>query len=373
MQSSVHAMTILLAAIVAIIAAAKFLRRRNIPSSEAKVGANRPKNPAVIVPLEAFDWKAEEPPKFRPFKPIYHIGMGLRPDTPSDLITIDKNYLARVTLRRQLLHRHGKMLHGCAAAGQDAVRELYGFLMSCYLPVRFPTIFHLSQDKLRIHNLVTGEMHPTTASDDAAASLRTIGRTVEEDMFLVRETSDGHRSVAFVCCFPAGFNPSTKLDKLLKDIHGPVPSYERIGPSMERFFSRLKVGKSVKRLNWVVQTHDELLVSDAHHAPHPGVKENGSVDIENTYLRVELQTLTRLPLTRDILFSFKTCLYPLREIKDEGLGPDLAEAVQGLRMGNAPGMWAYKAGAQWAAGVSQYLRGVEEGEASHVTRLWSNT
>ncbi|RDA91119.1 hypothetical protein CP533_6689 [Ophiocordyceps camponoti-saundersi (nom. inval.)] len=365
MMLSKDALTMLLAAIVAIIVA-ELLRRRSskaagIPSQSSKgiVGANTPKNPSkpAIVPLEAFDWTAEEPRKFRPFKPIYHIGMGLRADTPSDLITIDKNYLGRVTLRRQLLRQHGNMLHGCVADGQDAVCELYSFLMGHYLPVRFPTIFELSQDKLRIRNLATGEMHPTMASTDAAAALRTIGGTVEEDMFLVRETSEGHRSVAFVCCFPAGFNPSTKLDKLLKDIHGPVPSYERIGPSMERYFSRLEVGKSVKRLNWVVQTHDELLVSDAHDAPHPGVKEDGSVDVENTFLRVELQTLTRLPLTRDILFSFKTYLYPLKEIKDEGLGPDLAEATEGLRMGNAPGMWKYKAGAQWAASVSEYLRG----------------
>ncbi|RDA86300.1 hypothetical protein CP532_5674 [Ophiocordyceps camponoti-leonardi (nom. inval.)] len=358
---SEYAMTMLLAAVVAIIFA-KTLRRRSSnsqPLSKGKVGADGPISPSkpAIIPLKVFDWKAEEPRKFRPFKPIYHIGMGLRADTPSDLITIDKTYLGRVTLRRQLLRRHGNMLHGCAAGGEDAVRELYGFLMGHYLPARFPTIFDLSQDKLQMRNLVTGETHPTTASADATTALRTIGGTVEEDMFLVRETSDGHRSVAFVCCFPAGFDPSTKLDKLLKDIHGPVPSYERIGPSMERFFSRLEVGKSVKRLNWVVQTHDELLVSDAHDAPHPGVKEDGSIDIENTFLRVELQTLTRLPLTRDILFSFKTYLYPLKDIKDEGLGPDLADAAEGLRMGNAPGMWSYKAGAQWAAGVGEYLRG----------------
>lgn len=84
---------------------------------------------------------------------------------------------------------------------------------------------------------------------DAETSLRAIGETVEEDMFLVRETAGRHRSVAFICCFPAGFNPSTKLDKALEDIHGPVPSYERIGPSIERFFGKLQVGKSVKRLN----------------------------------------------------------------------------------------------------------------------------
>ncbi|PFH56887.1 hypothetical protein XA68_15814 [Ophiocordyceps unilateralis] len=310
----------------------------------------------VIVPLDAFNWADEEPRKYRPFKPVYNMSMGLRDDTPSDLITVDRNYLERVNIRRELLREHGKMLHGCAAGGEGAVRELYGYLMGHYLPARFPTMFELSGDGRQIHNLVTGRTHPTTVMADITAALRAIGETVEEDMFLVRETPDGHRSVAFVCCFPAGFNPSTKLDKGLKDIHGPVPSYERIGPSMERYFSKLQVGKSVKRLNWVVQTHEELLVSRPHDAPHPGVGENGEINIEKTFLRVELQTLTRLPLTRNILFSFKTYMYPMRQIKDEGLGPDLAAAVEGLRLGNAPGMWVYKTGAQWAATVCEYLR-----------------
>jgi hypothetical protein len=71
---------------------------------------------------------------------------------------------------------------------------------------------------------------------------------------------------------------------------------------------------------------------------------------------VEIQTLTRLPKTRAILFSFKTYLYPVRDIKDEGLGPELADAIEGLKLGNAPGMWVYKGGIRWGKGVCEYLR-----------------
>ena len=71
---------------------------------------------------------------------------------------------------------------------------------------------------------------------------------------------------------------------------------------------------------------------------------------------MELQTLTRLPKTKAILFSFKTYLYPLKEIQDEGLGPELADAIEGLKAGNAPGMWVYKGGAKWSERVCDYLR-----------------
>jgi hypothetical protein len=71
---------------------------------------------------------------------------------------------------------------------------------------------------------------------------------------------------------------------------------------------------------------------------------------------MELQTLTRLPRSQAILFSFKTYLYPVREIKNEGLGPQLADAIEGLKSGNAPGMWVYKGGVRWGRSVVEYLR-----------------
>ena len=73
-------------------------------------------------------------------------------------------------------------------------------------------------------------------------------------------------------------------------------------------------------------------------------------------MRVELQTLTRLPKTHAILFSFKTFAYPIREIKEEGLGPQLADAIEGLKSGNAPGMWTYKGAVRWGKSVCEYLR-----------------
>jgi len=73
-------------------------------------------------------------------------------------------------------------------------------------------------------------------------------------------------------------------------------------------------------------------------------------------MRVELQTLSRLPKTRTLLFSFKTYQYPVSMIKEEGLGPQLADAIEGLKQGNAPGMWVYKGGVRWGKSVARYLR-----------------
>lgn len=194
-----------------------------------------------------------------------------------------------MTLRRSLIDEKGHAVHGYLPRGKESVAELYTYLLRDYLPARYPTMFRIGPDGTVFENTVTGRTVPIQPPEDADAALRTLGETVEEDLFLLHETPGGHLCVAFMCCFPSGFDPSEKFGNLIKDIHAPVPSYSKIGASMERFFSKLQVGKSVKRLNvrlsyrqtemglplcpkplltiprqWSVQTNNELYTLGNH-------------------------------------------------------------------------------------------------------------
>jgi hypothetical protein len=66
--------------------------------------------------------------------------------------------------------------------------------------------------------------------------------------------------------------------------------------------------------------------------------------------------LHRLPITKALVFSFKTYMYPLKDIKDEGLGEELAQAIDGLKEGSVPAMHFYKRGVVWGEAVKTYLR-----------------
>ncbi|KAI1098438.1 hypothetical protein F4804DRAFT_324758 [Jackrogersella minutella] len=310
---------------------------------------------AAIKPLSEFNWETTKPQQFRPFKPIYYITMALKSTTPSELIVIDSNYLSRLRERQIVMAKHEKHTLGCLPFGIEAVQEAYLYLLGEYLPTRYPTMF--TRDDKLFRNKLTGASLSLIPPDDPIVALRSLGQNVEDDMFFLRETPDGHQAIAFVCCCPSGFDPAAKLGKLLKEVHEPVPSYDKIGPSMERYFSRLEVGKSASRVNWSITTNPQLFnVSGNHVNEGDQVEENMEVDIEKTYMRVELQTSTRLPNTRAIVFSFKTYMYSIKEIKAEGLGPDLADAIEGLKSGNAPGMWVYKGGIRWGKSVCEYLR-----------------
>lgn len=133
--------------------------------------------------------------------------------------------------------------------GDLPARELYRFLITEYLPARYPDMFTLQAHGAEFRNNVTQRSFPTAPPQDVLELLRILGENVEDDLFLLVETPEGHRMVSFVCCHPSGFDPSAKLGKLLKDIHEPVPAYDKIGASMERFFAKLETGEVVKRLN----------------------------------------------------------------------------------------------------------------------------
>ncbi|KIH91973.1 hypothetical protein SPBR_01805 [Sporothrix brasiliensis 5110] len=357
------------------------LKQRNKkPRSNEAVGRSAEKSandgkitpPPSITPLPAFDYTTVRPARFRPYKPAYHITMALQSSLPEDLIVLDSNYRARIETRRRLMESNPNIVMGTIGTpgAKAAVDELYAYLMD-YLPARYSSIFTRAASTASLHNAATGQDIPRSPPTNPLDALRTLGETVEDDLFLLQEegiqtpAGDGgsaypetsHRLVAFLCCFPSGFDPSAKLGLLLRDIHKPVPSYDKIGPSMERFFKRLAVGQSVRRLNWSVQTHANLFVPNGNHVHKGDDAENDTdVDIAQTHLRVECQTLTRLPATKSILFSFKTHLFPLQDLKSECVGPDLADAIEGLKKGNAPGMWTYKGGVRWGKAVCEYLR-----------------
>ena len=297
---------------------------------------------------------------------------------------MDKNYADRIVERRKIMAEHGE--HVVAVNDDYRIRpvvvELYQFLMGTYLPLRFPAIFKLHEadyeegKSFMLENTVTKALFPAKPSARMPTKmlLETLGRTLDEDfLFLLpedeekvdNEDKDSPKDSkyileAYVCCCPSGFDPAEKLGKRLANIHGPVPGYPtKLEASMDRFFSRLEVGKYVRRVNWAITTIPELYTAGpgTNHA-HEGdkVEEMEEIDADKTFLRCERQTLHRLPKSQGMVFAFKTYLYPIKDIKEEGKGEELAEAIDGLKEGSVPGMHFYKRGIVWGEAVKKYLR-----------------
>ncbi|KAE8158860.1 hypothetical protein BDV40DRAFT_307492 [Aspergillus tamarii] len=316
-----------------------------------------------VEPLPNFNWKTKEPIKIRPFKPKYHLTMSIQEGTVSELIEIDKNYLDRINLRKRIMAEHPETVLAAEGCVKPAVDEFYTWLVGTYLPTRYPRMFQLrssaGEKSTFLHSLVTDETFPLSPEEIPLDTLRVMGGLIEDDLLFLMPSNDGdgYALRGFVTCFPNGFNTSSKLGLKLRDIHKPVPQYkEKLEKSMDRFFQKLVVGRFIKRANWTITTTDRMFTASGNHLYEGEEIPQEEVNINIARLRVERQFLHRLPQSHAILFSFKTLLYTLPEIKEEGLGEVLAEAIDGLKQGNAPGFHFYKRAAVWGESAKSYLR-----------------
>lgn len=390
------------------------LWRRYSPSVGAASWRTRPKSAEqpekdpyeAIEPLPKFDWASTEPIRIRPFKPKYHMTMGRtytvrRPQHKlmvalalenmplSNLIEMDNTFKDRMAIRRSILDEHPEETKQCNSVAEAAVLEHYDWMVSTYLPRRFPTIYKpiSTASGTQLHNTVSGTDIPRHIQSPMAA-LDTLGEHVDTDFLILLPSStasDGspiYHLEAFVTCFPAGFSTREKCGNPLAAIHKPVPGYAaKLEKSMDRFFAKLELGRAVKRANWSISTNDQLYSEGGNHmyadnekkekplenaktldvnSPHLDEdveRQRREVIVEDCRLRCERQTLHRLPKTKALVFSFKTYLYTLSEVKAEGSGPELAAAIDGLGQGSVPAIAFYKRGVVWGDKVKEYLLG----------------
>jgi hypothetical protein len=180
------------------------------------------------------------------------------------------------------------------------------------------------------HKVTTGEVELTETGRHIGLSeppaLRTASRLVQEDLVLMRPGPEGYRLAAASLCFPSSWSLAEKFGQSMTGIHDNVPGFNgsRMGMMVARIFDNLKVGQLLERFNWSLYPDGEL------HHPQP---KRIRVDIEESalaqlFLRVERQTLRRLPRSGDILFTIKIHHDPLAALAAQS---DRSELASGLR------------------------------------------
>ncbi|MDX8438628.1 heme-dependent oxidative N-demethylase family protein [Mesorhizobium australafricanum] len=142
---------------------------------------------------------------------------------------------------------------------------------------------------------------------------------VQEDLILMRRDERGWRLAAGSLCFPSSWSLQEKFGKPLQEIHEPVPGFgpgTRPAELINRMFDGLQ-GQAVERFNWSIQADDTLYhplsnIERIDRATNrPSRFPDGDVNA-HAFIRVERQTLRKLPASRDILFTIRIHLDPLK-------------------------------------------------------------
>ena len=97
---------------------------------------------------------------------------------------------------------------------------------------------------------------------------------------------------------------------------------ERLAAPVDRFFASIQVERPVWRLNWSLVDTPALFLPPEHRGHPRSITAARAGD--ELWLRVERQTLRRLPGSGDVVFGIHTCVEPLSAAIDS---PQTAQAL----------------------------------------------
>lgn len=246
-------------------------------------------------------------PRYRPFLGgPWRLQMGIKTLDLEDWIELGPDAFAQMAERRRLLMQRPADVLAALPESEPAAREGLALLVD-HLLVRFPDRYERQGEA--IVDPWTGARHAV----DAERPLEVVGRLVPEDVCLLADGPGGYRLVAAVLCFPSHWRLADKLGRSLDLIHGPVPGFERqLAPAVNRFFAGIHVERPVWRLNWSLHDTAELFLPPDHRDASPSF-----ADGHGWWLRVERQTLRRLPESGAVVFTIRTYVEPLSDVVRE--------------------------------------------------------
>ena len=113
---------------------------------------------------------------------------------------------------------------------------------------------------------------------------------------------------------------------------------------IRRIFDNLQPGRPVLRYNWALATDDHL------YHPASEVQKTGGTPVDvprfgsiaNAFIRVERQTLTRLPVSGDILFTIRIHVDPMAALRAHPQRTELAAGFADQLAALEPAHLVYK-------------------------------
>jgi len=234
--------------------------------------------------------------------------MGLTPQSEAEWLAPDASLREILVEKRELLAtRHESVFRALPEAAAASVELLR--LLAGHLAQRFPSVYRFDGE----HDLFNGASGETW--DIAAPPLHPLdvaGRLVAEDLCLLQASKEGYRLIGASLCFPNRWLLDEKVGRPLDIIHAPVPGFApALQRPVEHFFAALKPDRILDRVNWGIADDSARFQPSGRDADAAITPANAGSAL---FLRVERQTLRRLPQSQAVLFTIRTEITPLDRV-----------------------------------------------------------
>ncbi|KAK2756553.1 hypothetical protein FQN54_005446 [Arachnomyces sp. PD_36] len=272
-----------------------------------------------------FDLEKAIPRPYRPFRWSYHQTMSLTKLDSDWWIEIEGQYKERIEHRKGLYAKNGKSILDYLPGSELACKELMEMVLQ-FICIRYPKHFSLSEDKRYFNNGILGIQEDLKTKHP----LHVLLDNVPEDFaIMLRDPETGDYFLrAGVICSSLGWSLSSKLGLRLHDIHGPIPDYkEKMQFSMGRYFSKMPTDRPIQRGSWGLEVEKPLYMPPGDPHELHRLSQSPNLKLNDCHLRVDWQTLRRLPLSASIIFNFKGLFTPVTEFRDEPGIPKIVAKV----------------------------------------------
>ena len=234
---------------------------------------------------------------------------------------LDKSYAAVIKQRQELFDQYGDNTLRRLPGSELATKELMEMCVQ-FLCARYPQHFSLDLERMILHNGILG----TDTDLTAVEPLHVLLHNVPEDFaIMIRDPETGLYSFrAGMIMSSLGWDLGSKIGLKLHEIHAPIPDYpEKMEFSMDRYFAKKPTDRAIQRGSWGFEIDQPLYMPPGD--PHEKHREhqNPAHTIERCHLRVDWQTLRRLPLSGAVVFNFKGLFTPVQEFRNEPYIPSL--------------------------------------------------
>lgn len=250
-----------------------------------------------------------------PFGNQFDLRMGTALLTQKDrLIDVDKDhYLPEIKEKRKLLTNDHRYYYRSAPDTLTAQWDVVDSVLTD-LSVIDPLHFILQKENNRRHwiNKYLGKETSFIFGDETTLPLEPldwIGRQVQEDLLILGNDNKASL-IAGQLCFANGWSLDDKFQQPFLTIHAPAP--HMINPTMQtaqKLMERIQVSKPVWRCSWNFKIWGDLDLSSKYNAAYNNELKQVAPQLtsdnigSHMYLRIERQTVSRLPHSGCVLFG----------------------------------------------------------------------
>jgi hypothetical protein len=251
------------------------------------------------------------------------VRIGLKPINTENWLEIDDNFKNENNLKKNLLSSKRHEVFQTKDNTRSAQEELLE-IITAHLK-KYHSEKYLFEDQ---NIFIKATEENINLLDKNTLPIETASLLVQEDLVLMTPKEDEFYLEAAVLTSPSHWSLVEKFSKTLMDVHEGVPGYrEKIGTRVDQIFSKLPSDRILERLNWSIYDSPELF-QPIDSKPDVTVKKKG---IQDLYLRVERQTIRKLPNNGSIVFTIRVHVDPLLSIsKEHGLLNNLNLAIASL-------------------------------------------